>query len=59
MTKEIILMIISFVIVSILLIVFIDNIRLGKLIIAIEVLFINLLGILGVRKMIKKNNTFK
>ena len=59
MTKEIILMIISFVIASILLIVFIDNIRLGKLIIAIEVLFINLLGILGVRKMIKNNNILK
>ena len=59
MTKEILLMIISFVIASILLIVFIDNIRLGKLIIATEVLFINLLGILGVRKMIKNNDILK
>ncbi|MDQ0149141.1 hypothetical protein ACFO6R_06020 [Eubacterium multiforme] len=56
MRKEILLMIISFVIASILLVVFIDNIRLGKIIIAIEILFINLIGILGVRKMIKSND---
>lgn len=45
-------MLISFAIVLIFLIVFIDNIRLGKVIIAIEVLFINLLDVLGVRKII-------
>ena len=45
-------MLISFAIVLIFLIVFIDNIRLGKVIIAIEVLFINLLDVLGERKII-------